>query len=560
MSARPMLLIVVAAVVAFAASLSLLDIESEDYFWQLRTGRLIWETGTVPTRDPFSYTAPGAPYIDIHWLFQIWLFAVYQLGGHAAVVVGKLGWVLLTLGLIAPIGARRERPAVTGVALLLVLVLFAERIMPRAELPSFALLAGLLLLLDLSRRADARFAAVGIIALQAIWVNTHGLFAVGIAVIAISLAGDLFDRWSTDASRGEASWPRLAAALFGSIAVSFANPNGWRGVVYPIQQLGMLGSPDGRALGASIVELQPTLGNASFMLIAAAALLLGFALLALIANRRAAPMRDWLLLAALLYLALTARRNLALFAIVLAPMAVSHCNAWLDARPHLSNPRQTLAASTAVVLTSLLLCADVAFGHFHRRLGVPREFGFGVMRNWFSLGAADWIANNRPPGPIAHQMADGGVFIDRLYPDYRVMLDGRLEVYGPDLFDRLQWSDPATFQALFREYRFGTVVVHFSKLPSEQMLRWLQSRPAWKLVFVDPVSAVYVRDRADRFEALDIDSDELFPPLVDEGRVQAELQVRGRALFYTALRREGRARAAIEWARTRYPEIDFSAR
>lgn len=559
MSARPMLLIIAAALVAFAASLSLTDIESEDYFWQLRTGQLIWETGAVPTQDPFSYTAPGAPYVDIHWLFQLWLFAVHRLGGEAAVVVGKLAWVLLTLGLLAPIGARRERPAVSGAAGVLVLVLLAERIMPRAELPSFALLAGLLLLLDRLRRPGDRFAVLWIILLQGVWANTHGLFAVGIAVVAIHLAGDLFDRWSTGSTREAGSITRLAVAFAGSIAVSFANPNGWRGVVYPIQQLGMIGSPEDRALGSSIVELQPTLGGAGPMVIAAAALLFGLALLALIANRRAAPMRDWLLGVAFLYLALTARRNLALFAIVVAPIAVAHCNAWLDANPRRWTPRLQLASSGAVVLACALLCLDVATTGFHLRLGVPREPGFGLMRNWYSLGAADWIARHHPPGPIAHHMADGGLFIARLYPEYPVMVDGRLEVYGPELFDRLQWRDPADFVALHREHRFGTVVVHFSKYPSGPMLVWLQSRPAWKLVFVDPVSAVYVRDPDGRFEALDVDADDLFPPLVDEGRVQAELQVRGRALFYTALRREGRARAAVAWARDHYPEIDFSA-
>jgi len=551
--------LIAASLLAFAASLSLLDIVSWDYFWQLRTGQLIWETDAIPTRDLYSYTAPGAPYVDIHWLFQLWLYAVHRFGGEAAVVVGKLAWVSLTLGLLAPVGARRDRPAVSGAAGVLLLVLFAERIMPRAELPSFALLAGLVLLLDRLRRPGDRFSPWLIVALQGVWANTHGLFAVGIAVIAIQLAGDLFDRWTKPGASDDRTTRRLALALLGSIAVSFLNPNGWRGVVYPVAQLGMLGGSDDRVLGSSIVELQPTLGSASPMVIVAAALLLGFASVALIANRRTAPMRDWLLLVAFLYLGLVARRNLALFAIVLAPMAVSQANAWLDAHPVRWTPRRNVASSLAVVFVILLLCVDVASGGFHRRLGVPREPGFGLMRNWFSLGAAEWIADHHPPGPIAHHLADGGVLIERLYPEYPVMLDGRLEVYGPELLEALQWSDPAVFQALHRQYRFGTVVVHYSKIPSERMLLWLQSRPAWKLVFVDPVSAVYVRDPADRFAALDLDADDLFPPLRDEGRVQAELQVRGRALFYTAFRRQGRARAALGWARDHHPEIDFSA-
>ena len=40
-------------------------IRSLDYWWHLRTGALIAESGAVPTADPYTYTVPGAPWIDI---------------------------------------------------------------------------------------------------------------------------------------------------------------------------------------------------------------------------------------------------------------------------------------------------------------------------------------------------------------------------------------------------------------------------------------------------------------------------------------------------------------
>lgn len=563
MSFRIQALLSALALVALAAAFSMLDIVSWDYWWQLRTGRLIWETGAVPTQDPYSFTAMGAPYIDIHWLFQLGLFATHALGGHAAVVLGKFAFVLLTLGLLAPIGARRDRAAVSGVALALGVVLLSERIMPRAELPSFALLAAVLLCLDRMRRPGDRFSWVAIVGLQLVWVNTHGLFAVGIAVCGIHLAGDLFDRFSR-VDAGDATLAvtgRLAVALVGGVAVSFANPNGWRGALYPLAQLEMIGAPESRALGATIVELQPTLGAASTAILVVAVLLGGLAIAGLVLDRRRAPARDWLVWVAFLYLALSARRNLALFAIVLVPIAVTHWNAWLDARPDRWTARSGAALTLALVLGTAVLAANVVSGTFHRLLGVPREPGLGVMQTWFSEGAIDWIAAERPPGPIAHTLADGGVVIERLFPDYAVMVDGRLEVYGPELLEKLHWTTPETFLPLHEQYRFGTVVVHYSKIPSREMLRWLQKRPAWKLVFVDEVSAVYVRDGGPtpRFHALDIDADSLFPVFSDAGRTQTELRLRARALFYSALDREGKARAAVGLARRHYPDLDFSS-
>ena len=38
-----------------------------------------------------------------------------------------------------------------------------------------------------------------------------------------------------------------------------------------------------------------------------------------------------------------------------------------------------------------------------------REAGFGVLDFFYPVGAAEWIARERPPGPICHHMADGAL-------------------------------------------------------------------------------------------------------------------------------------------------------
>ena len=58
---------------AFGASLALQKIRTFDYWWHLRTGRLIAESGAVPKVDSYTYTVAGAPWVDIHWLHQLGL-------------------------------------------------------------------------------------------------------------------------------------------------------------------------------------------------------------------------------------------------------------------------------------------------------------------------------------------------------------------------------------------------------------------------------------------------------------------------------------------------------
>ena len=95
------------SLIAMCSLLAIQDIRSFDYWWQLRAGAYIWQTGSVPMADPFTYTVEGARWIDIHWLFQLGLNAIYSLAGHAGVVVAKLATMLGVVGLI--LAGRRKR-------------------------------------------------------------------------------------------------------------------------------------------------------------------------------------------------------------------------------------------------------------------------------------------------------------------------------------------------------------------------------------------------------------------------------------------------------------------
>src|SRR5206468_10689772 len=48
----------------------------------------------------------------------------------------------------------------------------------------------------------------------------------------------------------------------------------------------------------------------------------------------------------------------------------------------------------------------------------------------FPAAAVNFIQSQRPPQPIFNEYDWGGYLIWRLYPDYRVYIDGRADVYG----------------------------------------------------------------------------------------------------------------------------------
>jgi len=50
---------------------SLNKIRNWDICWHLQAGEYIVNNGTIPRSDPFSCTPTGAPWVDLHWGFQV---------------------------------------------------------------------------------------------------------------------------------------------------------------------------------------------------------------------------------------------------------------------------------------------------------------------------------------------------------------------------------------------------------------------------------------------------------------------------------------------------------
>ncbi|MDJ0868474.1 MAG: hypothetical protein QNK03_20370 [Myxococcota bacterium] len=541
------------ALLVLAAALSLQKIRSFDYWFHLRTGQLIAETGRVPRVDTYSYSVPGAPYVDVHWLHQLVLHATHALGGHDAVVLWKLALVVALVALLGAGLRRSDRPALAAGAIALALVLCADRFMPRPELPTFVLLAATLLLFD---RFEGRGGA-GLylfVPLQLVWVNLHGLFAVGFAVWGAHFAGELLrplvrERVRTPRLR------RLAAVGGGALAACFLNPHGGDALLYPFQQLLMIGTDAQRAaapLGSvELLSLRDALRHLSPLLLAVFALLAALSGASLwLQGRRVRP-ADVLLWAAFLVLAFAAVRNLALFGVVAAPIFVRNASAWLDCRG--VPPRAPRLLSLAVALLLVVGAWDVARGRFFQRLGSPREPGLGLLQAFYPVRAVEWIARERPPGPLGHHMADGGYLIWRLHPHYPVLSDGRLEVYAsrPEV---LKLDDELSFRELDARYRFGTVLLHYAQIDLHPLVGALHRDPQWRLAFVDEVAAVFIRrGPGEREPDLDVDAPDLFPAPPAERGYDHLMSLVGRARFYGAVRRPDRAKRLLKEARELYP-------
>ncbi len=546
-----------AALLLAGAALSLLRIRDFDYWWHLKTGEIIAATGAVPMYDSFTFSVPGARYLDVHWLFQLALHGAFGLGGHGAVVIAVFAVVLATLFLAGAAAHRRERPALTVGFLALGLLAASDRIMPRPELATLLLLA--VEIFALERFFAGRSRALWLLPpLHLLWANLHGLFALGLAVLGLALVGEGLDAWlrpGTALDRRRLG--RLAGALALSAAACLVNPNGLDLVAYPLKQLLMIGTSGQReAMGLPSVELMPLLRWRQVR----APVLVGFTALAVLSGLgvalagRRAHARHALWWAVFVGLGIVAQRNAALLLAVGPPLAIRGWNDWLDRHPC---PRAWRRAAALALLASLLALAfDAGSGRFSLRIGDQREPGLSPMDPLYPIGAAEWIARERPPGPIFHHQVDGAYLIWRLHPDYPVLVDGRLEVFGRDALIELTGSSPQQFRRMDQRYRFGLVLLAHGLFDYQALMRELHGDPAWRLVFADETSVLFARVPAvggAPWPAIDPGADLLFPPLPERRSVEDALRRVGRVRFYQVLGPPQRAAASRLDLGLRYP-------
>ena len=116
-AARGALLVVTLLAVA---TIALSSLTVFDFWWYLASGQRILETRSVPTTDPFSYTAEGRPWINHMWATQVLFTLLWERWGRFALIGLKTATVVATFGVVlATMRARGVHPLLASAVTLL---------------------------------------------------------------------------------------------------------------------------------------------------------------------------------------------------------------------------------------------------------------------------------------------------------------------------------------------------------------------------------------------------------------------------------------------------------
>jgi tetratricopeptide (TPR) repeat protein len=237
-----------AALGALAFLLGCYELFDPDIWWHLRSGQWILQHGRVPSLDMFSFASADRTWVDLHWGFQVALALAHKLAGVAGMILmaSAAGCAAFLIAMTARLPGWPRWAA--ALCWLPALALMGTRFDPRPEVFSLLYLACFLAVLVRVERHPTLAWCLPLV--QVLWVNTHGLFALGPIVLGCYLV-ERTTRALIGPGRPDDGQVRSRRALWRhlipvSAAVAIAcllNPYGMRGAMFPLELFPKISDP-----------------------------------------------------------------------------------------------------------------------------------------------------------------------------------------------------------------------------------------------------------------------------------------------------------------------------
>jgi len=499
-SAADLIFIAILAALVFTP-LSVKLLNDAGIGWHIRTGQWILSTRTVPHADPFSSTMGGKPWFAWEWLYDIVVGRLDSITGlngvawfTALVIAATFAWLFRLL-----IARGASLPA----ALVLVLLALAAstiHFLARPHVLSWLFVVAWLWILDSTEltfsslnRLDQRWLWV-LPVLTMVWANVHGGFLLGFVLLACYWFGSLWTWLSTKELRIEESLLKIAAgkrtrmlalAGFASLLVSLLNPYGWNlhGHIFSYLSDRFLMDHIEEFHSPNFHDLAPK----CFLV------LMVLCVIVVIAHGRKLGVGQLLVFLFAMYAGLYASRNIPIAALMLATITgplIPRLHVARDFFIRMETVESELRGHVWPIL-ALLLTFGIAMNGGRVGSSQIMDAHFDPAR--MPVGAVTFLGTREGLSPILSPDYWGGYVIYRLYPNARVVVDDRHDLYGDEILKSYLrtmhlergWED-------FLEQQNPSCML----LPQHSPLATIVGKtPDWRSIYADDVAVVFVRDR-----------------------------------------------------------------
>lgn len=496
------------------------QIIDNDIWLHLKTGAWIWSHWAIPHTQLYSFLLGPKEWIDHEWLFQVIIYPVFYAAGPNGLIIFRFLLVALILSLFFKVAKNTSYYFIfSALTIALSVTVASSRFFIRPEIFSLLFVTSFIFLLKSYKGQKWIFL---LLPLQIFWVNIHGYYIIGPMLVGLFIltrvAGSKIKLpffWNEN-KLDDSSLRKITYLFFLIIMAAFINPYFLKGALYPFKVLGsILSNPlEGSYPFSFVAELKavPILHiiYADRLSLLSAIIIIFF--FSLLVNIKRLDLFDLMVFSIFLGLVIKAMRHIGIFALSSGLLALFNFSCAEYYITSLKKEKRRLfriihhkafaAAIAVILLINLFFIIGVSFEmarakYIYNLKGKAKGFLFGRAELNHPVGAANFIKENHIKGNIFNFFNSGAYLIYSLYPDCRVFIDGRTELYGDTL---LKASDailakPQLLDRIKDNFSIECIVwpCHYNPKVAV-MFKYLHKSKDWKLVFFDGLNSVFMRD------------------------------------------------------------------
>jgi len=504
-------LMAIFAVLVISANIEIKDL---DIWLHIAMGKFITLHRSIPSFDILSCSIAGNHWVNHEWLFQVIVYNIFNTWGADGLILMQVIIVSLTMLFLLFLGYSKKRQLLTAIVLFFLYMVYQQRFTIRPDI--YSLLFFSIYIFVLSLHIDKKWSVPVLLIIQIFWSNMHGFFFFGPLFVAIGVFSEFVKRnlrlpfeWNDSGRLTNDEYRRIKIIFVFVILACLVNPMFVKGAWYPVSVFFSF-SGENRIFFDHIQELQNPLslgtlfdrGNVVYYKILIFLSLISFAL-----NRRRIDISALLFWIIFLVFSLIAIRNTPFFAF--AAYLVIITNAvnlnYKDIVPIRFSDKKFFHLT--MIIFKLLFLIWI-FGYYQAislrsyydfdKYELKSEFG-GIAQRSYPDKAVDFLVENNIGGNFFNDFNSGAYLLGRTFPNIKVFIDGRTEVYGGKFFKEYQkiWDkgNIELFENAVEQYQITGAFLNSTRhhIP-KKIIKYLYSHDNWHMVYFNYDAVIFLRD------------------------------------------------------------------
>ena len=519
------------------------EIKDPDFWWHLKTGEYIYQSGALPMTDPFAFTSlqkdplnPESKRIQFilnqYWLAQVVFYRTYHFFGFEGIIFLRALLLTLLVFLIFK-SIRREGFGIYSSVIFLVPVVMIFRTFTgeRPQLFSFLFAFLMIFLLEGFRKRENRgnssrlaetnrdsvetggdaivssslnqsqsiagfYYLLPLPFIMLLWANLHGGFILGILILTCYLITEnmkyFMKRFGSILPSRSLKMLNIAGIV--AVLASFINPNSYK--VFPF----LLEFETGRYKSMIIESVSPmTLVRSGFYepQFIMYFIVLAICVLLFLIHIQRRDLTEGVLVAVLSVMSLSSSRFIPFFCPV-ALLMIARYGSEIIRKPtapgYLQSMGRKIELPSAIILSIALIIVINNADLFKR----------GIRVNKYPEGAARFLKENKIAGNMFNPYVWGGYLIWELYPEYKVFIDGR-GLIGEVFFQEVRVLGASRqpveqlpeWKAILKAYNVDFIITYSVDNFTGRLVPLipaLLNDPAWHLIYMDNISLIFLQE------------------------------------------------------------------